>query len=206
MSSAIMEAQPNIQGFSQTALTPRSFPHSPAHDTQQLYLQGSPSHRNIGGHILSPARANLSASSSNSSAHTINRPSTSRVGHRRSNLFDVDANETMNTPDASSANQHHLFTTQTDEQEQLIQTSDSDLVERIRCWRHDAMQQHLYDSAIFWGDKVVSMTNDPNDIFWLAQVYYLTGQYVRVEKLLTRKHLLNSSVACRFLAAQCMVR
>ncbi|RKP22719.1 anaphase-promoting complex, cyclosome, subunit 3-domain-containing protein, partial [Syncephalis pseudoplumigaleata] len=83
---------------------------------------------------------------------------------------------------------------------------DPDLVERIRCWRHDAMQQHLYDSAIFWGDKVVSMTNDPNDVFWLAQVYYLTGQYARVEKLLTRKHLLNSSVACRFLAAQCLVK
>ncbi|KAI9597661.1 hypothetical protein BDF19DRAFT_383223 [Syncephalis fuscata] len=83
---------------------------------------------------------------------------------------------------------------------------NTELVERIRCWRHDAMQQHLYDSAVFWGDKVVSMTNDPNDIFWLAQVYYLTGQYVRVEKLLTRKHLLNSSVACRFLAAQCLTK
>ncbi|KAI8055676.1 hypothetical protein BDF22DRAFT_617567 [Syncephalis plumigaleata] len=100
----------------------------------------------------------------------------------------------MNTPEANL----------TDVQD--TQVSDSDLVERIRCWRHDAMQQHLYDSAIFWGDKVVSMTNDPNDIFWLAQVYYLTGQYVRVEKLLTRKHLLNSSVACRFLAAQCMTK
>ncbi|OBZ72693.1 Anaphase-promoting complex subunit cut9 [Grifola frondosa] len=60
------------------------------------------------------------------------------------------------------------------------------IVDRMRLWRHDALMQHLYESAAFWGDKVVSWTNDPNDAFWLAQTYFLTHQYSRAERLLTR--------------------
>jgi len=32
------------------------------------------------------------------------------------------------------------------------------MVDRIRCWRNDAMTQHLYGTAQFWGAKVFSMT------------------------------------------------
>ncbi|KAI0783626.1 TPR-like protein [Abortiporus biennis] len=60
------------------------------------------------------------------------------------------------------------------------------MVDRMRLWRHDALMQHLYDTAAFWGDKIVSWTNDPNDAFWLAQTYFLTYQYSRAERLLTR--------------------
>ncbi|ORX96886.1 ApcC hetero-tetramer Cut9-Hcn1 [Basidiobolus meristosporus CBS 931.73] len=80
------------------------------------------------------------------------------------------------------------------------------LPDKLRMWRHDALQQHLYETAIFWGDKVLSMTSDPNDVFWLAQVYFLTNQYTRAAKLLQRRHLLKSSVACRYLAAQCSIK
>ncbi|KAI0349743.1 TPR-like protein [Trametes cingulata] len=60
------------------------------------------------------------------------------------------------------------------------------IVDRMRLWRHDALMQHLYDSAAFWGDKIVSWTNDPNDAFWLAQTYFLKHEYSRAERLLTR--------------------
>ncbi|KAJ7599294.1 hypothetical protein C8J56DRAFT_916352 [Mycena floridula] len=60
------------------------------------------------------------------------------------------------------------------------------MVDRMRLWRHDALMQHLYDTAAFWGDKIVSWTNDPNDAFWLAQTYFMTNQYSRAERLLTR--------------------
>ncbi|EPQ54226.1 TPR-like protein, partial [Gloeophyllum trabeum ATCC 11539] len=60
------------------------------------------------------------------------------------------------------------------------------MVDRMRLWRHDAMMQHLYDTAIFWGDKVLSWTEDPNDAFWLAQVYFMGDQFSRAETLLTR--------------------
>jgi anaphase-promoting complex subunit 6 len=32
------------------------------------------------------------------------------------------------------------------------------IVDRMRNWRNDAMTQHLYDSAKFWGGKVLGMT------------------------------------------------
>ncbi|KAI0787967.1 TPR-like protein [Fomes fomentarius] len=60
------------------------------------------------------------------------------------------------------------------------------VVDRMRLWRHDALMQHLYDSAAFWGDKIVSWTNDPNDAFWLAQTFFLKHEYSRAERLLTR--------------------
>ncbi|KAG6329921.1 hypothetical protein ID866_9170 [Astraeus odoratus] len=58
------------------------------------------------------------------------------------------------------------------------------MVDRMRLWRHDALMQHLYETAAFWGDKILSWTNDPNDAFWLAQTYFMTHQYSRAERLL----------------------
>ncbi|CAE6461847.1 unnamed protein product [Rhizoctonia solani] len=110
---------------------------------------------------------------------------------------------------------------------------DWTIVDKLRMWRHDAMMQHLYDTAIFWGDKVLTWTGDPNDAFWLAQTHFLTNQYSRAERLLTRpfnfstaaartkgtgeppldmiqgegvSRLVDVSVACRYLAAQCQVK
>lgn len=140
------------------------------------------------------------------------------------------------------------------------------MVDRMRLWRHDALMQHLYDTAAFWGDKILSWTSaffpsspppsthastdDPNDAFWLAQTYFMTHRYSRAERLLTRpfstkppavpfdakgkarepvfpsrlpigpaamvdvaaeqqegvSRLVDMSVVCRYLAAQCLVR
>lgn len=60
------------------------------------------------------------------------------------------------------------------------------MIDRMRLWRHDALMQHLYETAAFWGDKILSWTNDANDAFWLAQTYFMTHQYARAERLLTR--------------------
>lgn len=119
-------------------------------------------------------------------------------------------------------------------------------VTNMQRWRNDAMSQHLYSTAAFWGGKAFTMTSasarscpgcdscpadDPNDAFWLAQIYFLTHQYARAETLLVKprtsaspedsfmppvastsklpaaaNRLVDVSVACRYLAAQCMVR
>ncbi|KAJ3081737.1 anaphase promoting complex subunit cdc16, partial [Quaeritorhiza haematococci] len=63
--------------------------------------------------------------------------------------------------------------------------SGSTVIDRLRQWRQDAIQQHLYSTAAFWADKVVSIAGDPSDTYWLAQIFYLTGQYTRAEKLLS---------------------
>lgn len=78
-------------------------------------------------------------------------------------------------------------------------------VERLRLWRHDSIMQHHYQTAEYIGDKVFALTNDPNDAFWLAQVFYLSGQYTRARQLLMRQAL-DRSVSCRYLAALCLTK
>ncbi|GAA5910355.1 hypothetical protein JCM8208_006019 [Rhodotorula glutinis] len=94
------------------------------------------------------------------------------------------------------------------------------LVDRLRNWRNDAMTQHLYDSAKFWGGKVLELTGNADDTFWLAQTHFLTHQFAQAERILTSPRppssaststappvrLTDVSLACRYLAAQCQVR
>ncbi|KAK9245550.1 hypothetical protein V1506DRAFT_538043 [Lipomyces tetrasporus] len=77
--------------------------------------------------------------------------------------------------------------------------------DRLRLWRHDALMQHQYQTAVFIGDTVLSITDDPNDAFWLAQVHYNTGHYARARQLLMRQDL-DRSASCRYLAALCLTR
>lgn len=47
--------------------------------------------------------------------------------------------------------------------------------------------QHLYSAALFWADKVVSLSNeDPKDVCTLAQCMYLMKQYHRAAHLIKR--------------------
>ncbi|KAG0228670.1 anaphase promoting complex subunit cdc16 [Actinomortierella wolfii] len=78
-------------------------------------------------------------------------------------------------------------------------------IENMRSWRIDATHQHLYKTAAYWGDKVLSITDDPNDVFWLSQIYFDTGEYARAINLLQHQELIHTSVACRFLATQCFL-
>jgi anaphase-promoting complex subunit 6 len=36
------------------------------------------------------------------------------------------------------------------------------MVDSMRLWRHDAIMQHLYETAAFWGDKILSWTCECN--------------------------------------------
>lgn len=78
--------------------------------------------------------------------------------------------------------------------------------EKLRLWRHDALMQHHYRTAEYIGDKVLALTNDPNDAFWLAQVYYSSGNYYRARQLLAKDNLDSSSVSCRYLSALCLIK
>lgn len=92
-------------------------------------------------------------------------------------------------------------------------------IERLRLWRHDALMQHMYTTAEYIGDKVYSITNDPNDAFWLAQVYYDSMEYQRAIDLLTNTNtddmdysnlpstnLVTINIMCRYLVALCYVQ
>lgn len=45
-----------------------------------------------------------------------------------------------------------------DADDEEFETADEEVVHKMRTWRQDAMFQHLYETAAFWGDKVLSWT------------------------------------------------
>ncbi|KAF2455630.1 anaphase-promoting complex subunit cut9 [Lineolata rhizophorae] len=76
----------------------------------------------------------------------------------------------------------------------------------LREWRQDALNKHQYESAIFIGDKVLALTDDDQDAFWLAQVHFQTGNYSRVQGFLSRKDLIDNNPACKYLAAHSLIK
>lgn len=67
-----------------------------------------------------------------------------------------------------SIGRHPLATDNTDVFQDSGDEDDDDaewgMVDRMRLWRHDALMQHLYDTAAFWGDKIVSWTSTPHSL------------------------------------------
>jgi anaphase-promoting complex subunit 6 len=47
-----------------------------------------------------------------------------------------------------------------DEPDPEEESYEWDTIDRMRLWRHDALMQHLYETAAFWGDKLVSWTSE----------------------------------------------
>ncbi|KAF3021513.1 hypothetical protein G7054_g13996 [Neopestalotiopsis clavispora] len=76
----------------------------------------------------------------------------------------------------------------------------------LREWRQDAYNKAQYDSAIFVGDKLLALTNDDNDAFWLAQVHFATGNYTRAQAFLSRQDLISRNPSCRYLAGHCYIK
>lgn len=44
------------------------------------------------------------------------------------------------------------------QREVLAEEDEWTMVDRMRCWRNDAMTQHLYGTAQFWGTKLFNLT------------------------------------------------
>ncbi|KAK4053503.1 anaphase-promoting complex subunit Cut9 [Microbotryomycetes sp. JL201] len=149
---------------------------------------------------LSPRRPKSSATSGASTTRPSKRTSKQQRSRLNQDSFDADA-------DAA-----------TDEQAAVNgDGAPFTLIDRMRNWRNDAMTQHLYSTAQFWGSKVFHLTANPDDAFWLAQTHFLTHQYAQAERILTATRpstsastmagrLTDTSLACRYLAAQCQVR
>ncbi|KAI0021921.1 TPR-like protein [Xylariomycetidae sp. FL0641] len=76
----------------------------------------------------------------------------------------------------------------------------------LREWRQDALNKAQYESAIFIGDKLLALTNDDNDAFWLAQVHFATGNYTRAQSFLSKQDLIVRNPSCQYLAAHCFIK
>ncbi|CAH2353306.1 anaphase-promoting complex subunit Cdc16p [[Candida] railenensis] len=100
------------------------------------------------------------------------------------------------------SNRHGVFSSDGSKQFEVAKEPLTQ-AEKLRLWRHDALMQHHYKTAEYIGNKVLALTDDPNDAFWLAQVYFNTGNYLRVKHLLSKY---DKSVSCRYLAAYALVK
>jgi hypothetical protein len=47
-----------------------------------------------------------------------------------------------------------------EDEEDELGDGDEGLIAKMRVWRHDAIFQHLYETAAFWGDKVLSWSGE----------------------------------------------
>uniref|UniRef100_A0A060T1W4 ARAD1C19624p n=1 Tax=Blastobotrys adeninivorans TaxID=409370 RepID=A0A060T1W4_BLAAD len=79
-------------------------------------------------------------------------------------------------------------------------------VDQLRLWRDDALAQHQNTTAQFIGDKILAMTRDGKDAYWLAQIYYSSGMYARARHLIHSHPGLESIPAAKCLAAQCLIK
>ncbi|ODQ78598.1 hypothetical protein BABINDRAFT_172314 [Babjeviella inositovora NRRL Y-12698] len=127
------------------------------------------------------------------------------VSNRRQDFFATPQNPTLfNTP-GSNNNLTFLTTSTFDPHPLANAAAPLSQAEKLRLWRHDAWMQHHYKTAEYVGDKVLALTGDPNDAFWLAQVHYASGNYVRARQLLLGKQF-DASVSCRYLGALCLTQ
>jgi len=61
---------------------------------------------------------------------------------------------------------HVMGEDDSDEDEEEVTWS---MIDSMRLWRNDAIMQHLYETAAFWGDKILSWTGKlviPPWILW----------------------------------------
>lgn len=78
--------------------------------------------------------------------------------------------------------------------------------EWLSSWRQDLLNRHQYDAAIFVAEKLFYLSRDIQDAFFIAQLYFTTGNYVRAANFLNKHDLVEHSPACRYLAAHCQIR
>ncbi|ANB13281.1 anaphase promoting complex subunit CDC16 [Sugiyamaella lignohabitans] len=73
-------------------------------------------------------------------------------------------------------------------------------VDTLRQWRQDALMKHQYKTAEFVGDKVLTLTADMNDAYWLAKIHFTAGNYGRAHNVLVSQPHWRTSLQYRYLA------
>lgn len=76
-------------------------------------------------------------------------------------------------------------------------------VEKIRTQIRSYIDKHQYQTALFWADKVVTLTGELKDEYWYVQCMYLSRQFNRAADYITQKSL-QEYKTFRYLAAKCL--
>jgi anaphase-promoting complex subunit 6 len=78
-------------------------------------------------------------------------------------------------------------------------------LDTLRSIVQDSLGKHLYENAIFFADKLVTLSRAaPDDVYRLLQVFVFTKQYRRALNLLRTTKLETSSARFRYITAKCL--
>ena len=78
-------------------------------------------------------------------------------------------------------------------------------LDSLRSLVQDSLGKHMYENAIFFADKLVTLSHsDPDDVYRLAQAYVYTKQYRRALHTLNKAKLATSNPRFRYLTALCL--
>ncbi|KAK9882233.1 hypothetical protein WA026_019747 [Henosepilachna vigintioctopunctata] len=78
-------------------------------------------------------------------------------------------------------------------------------IEKYRKLVQHYIDMHMHETALYWADKVVSITENPRDIYWLAQCMYHLKQFHRAVHLLRTKNLEKTFILCNYLTVRCLL-
>lgn len=77
-------------------------------------------------------------------------------------------------------------------------------VDARRAWRPPC-RRHLYENAIFFADKLVTLSDgEPDDLYRLAQAFVFTKQFRRALHILHKSGQATSTSRFRYLTAKCL--
>lgn len=83
---------------------------------------------------------------------------------------------------------------------------DAKLQHDLRQWARDALRRHQYDTAVYIGDKLLAISDDDNDAFWLANAHFQAGRFHRCQALLARRRIADASPQSRCLNAHAALK
>lgn len=88
-------------------------------------------------------------------------PGPAGTPHRRSRLGEDGSDLERRTSPRKRASRDDE---QVESEEEKEEERSWGMVDSMRLWRHDAIMQHLYETAAFWGDKILSWTGELDSI------------------------------------------
>lgn len=78
-----------------------------------------------------------------------------------------------------------------------------ELIRRLRETVKSFIHCQDYQSASFWAEKVLFLSNDPDDAYERAKCLYNLAEYHRAAHTIRSRNLHQTNLACLYLAAQC---
>lgn len=92
----------------------------------------------------------------------------------------------------------------TDDNEMTSQQQFTD-IESYRKLVLQLLQLRRYKSALFWAEKItVLSSNNPRDIYQLAQCMFMLKEYNRAAHIIRRSHLEKTNLLCLELLVECL--